>query len=116
MVKDVRALTDFERQLKKLNTKRRRELRADYQNFILNLEATRAQWKRVKDVEDAPLWTARMQDSSSNRGKSGGFRVYFFVTDSVIWLVHIQLRKDGNTVPSATLSAALKRAGLWPLE
>ncbi|MDE2853043.1 MAG: hypothetical protein OXN88_02615 [Chloroflexota bacterium] len=112
MAKDVRALGDFERQIKKLR-KNRHNLTSDYKDFVVNLEASHQQWDRVKDVGDAPLWTSRMQDSSSNRGKSGGFRVYFFVTDEVIWLVHIQLRKDGNTVPGWTLLRALKHARLW---
>lgn len=113
MVKDLRALSDFERQLKKLRRNRHR-LTSDYRDFIGNLEASRQQWTRVREVGDAPLWTSRMRDSSSSRGKSGGFRVYFFVTETVIWLVHIQLRKDGNTVPGGTLLRALGRAGLWP--
>ena len=113
MTKEVRALSDFERQLKKLG-KNRHKLKSDYIDFVENLKASQHNWDRVKDAEDAPLWTSRMQDSSSNRGKSGGFRVYFFDTETVIWLVHIQLRKDGDTVPAWTLLRALKRAGLWP--
>lgn len=83
MVREVRALTDFERQLKKLS-KNRHKLKLDYKDFVLNLEDSHQQWNRVSGVEDAPLWASRMQDRSSNRGKSGGFRVYFFVTDAVI--------------------------------
>lgn len=113
MAREVRALADFERQLKKLS-KNRHQLISDYRDFVVNLEASRQQWQRAAGVEGAPLWTARMADSSSSRGKSGGFRVYFFVTDAVIWLVHIQLRKDGNTAPGWTLLRALILAGLWP--
>ena len=113
MARQVRALADFERQLKKLS-KNRYQLLSDYRDFVVNLEASRQQWQRVAGVGDGPLWTARMQDSSSSRGKSGGFRIYFFVTDAVIWLVHIQLRKDGKTVPGWALLRALKLAGLWP--
>ncbi len=113
MTKEVRALSDFERQLKKLS-KNRHGLKSDYKDFVVNLEASHQIWDRVGEADDAPLWTSRMQDSSSNRGKRGGFRVYFFDTDTVIWLVHIQLRKDGHTVPAQTLLRALKRAGLWP--
>ncbi len=113
MAREVRALADFERQIKRLRKKRHR-LAADYRDFVVNLEESQQLWKRVTNVGNAPLWTCRMRDSSSDRGKSGGFRVYFFVTDTVIWLVHIQLHKDSNTVPSSTLLAALKLAGLWP--
>ena len=113
MTKEVRALSDFERQLKKLS-KNRHGLKSDYKDFVVNLETSHHMWDRVSEADDAPLWTSRMQDSSSNRGKRGGFRVYFFVTNTVIWLVHIQLRKDGHTVPARTLLRALNRAGLWP--
>ena len=115
MAKEVRTLRDFDRQLKKLS-KNRHQLKSDYIDFVLSLEASQQQWTRVAGVGEAPLWTARMQDSSSSRGKSGGFRVYFFVTDAVIWLVHIQLRKDGDTVPGWALLRTLEFAGLWPPE
>ncbi len=98
MTKEVLTLTDFDRQLKKLR-KNRRELASDYRDFVVNLEASRENWKRVSGAEEAPLWTASMKDSSSSRGKSGGFRVYFFVTDTLIYLTHIQLRKDGTLCP-----------------
>ena len=113
MSREVIALRDFERQLKKLE-KNRHKLKSDYKDFVLNLEASRENWRRVKDVEGAPLWTASMKDSSAGKGKSGGFRVYFYVTDTKIYLTHIQLRKDGKTVSSWTLLRALKFAGLWP--
>ena len=113
MTREVLTLTDFNRQLKKL-LKNRHELASDYRDFVVNLEASSENWKRVSGAEEAPLWTASMKDSSSSRGKSGGFRVYFFVTDTLIYLTHIQLRKDGNTVPGRTLLRALKFAGLWP--
>ena len=113
MTREVRTLSDFDRQLKKLR-KNRHQLASDYKDFVVHLEASCENWKRVSGVDEAPLWTARMKDSSSSRGKSGGFRVYFFVTDTIIWLTHIQLRKDGNTVPGQTLLRALKSAGLWP--
>ena len=113
MAREVRALADFERQLKKLS-KNRHQLKSDYLDFVTNLEERQARWQRVAGVGGAPLWTARMADSSSGRGKSGGFRVYFFVTDAAIWLAHIQLRKDGDTVSGWTLLRALELAGLWP--
>jgi len=113
LTREVRVLADFERQIKKLS-KNRHKLASDYKDFVVNLETSQQQWARVKDVGGAPLWTSRMKDSSSSRGKSGGFRVYFFVSDSVIWLVHIQLRKDGNTVPAWSLLRALQLARLWP--
>lgn len=54
MAKDVRALGDFERQIKKLR-KNRHNLTSDYKDFVVNLEASYQQWDRVKDVGDAPL-------------------------------------------------------------
>ena len=114
MAREVRRIADFDRQFKRLNPKKRRGLAADFKDFVLNLESCHQQWKRVSGVEGAPPWTARMKDSSSGSGKSAGFRVYFFVTDSVIWLTHIQLRKEGDTVPARTLLRALNLAGLWP--
>lgn len=113
MNRDVIALSDFERQLKKLSRKRHK-LAADYTEFVLSLEASRESWRRVAGVDGAPLWTSRMKDSSSSRGKSGGFRVFFFATETTIYLTHIQLRKDGDTVPGWTLLRALESAGLWP--
>ncbi len=80
----------------------------------MNLEESLENWRRVSGVEGAPLWTASMKDSSAGKGKSGGYRIYFYVTDTKIYLTHIQLRKDGNTVPGWTLLRALKLAGLWP--
>ena len=98
MTREVRTLSDFDRQFKKLH-KNCYKLASDYKDFVVNLEASRENWKSVSGVDEAPLWTARMKDSSSRSGKSGGFRVYFFVTDAIIWLIHIQLRRDANTVP-----------------
>jgi len=98
LTREIRTLSDFDRQFKKLR-KNRHQLASDYKDFVVNLEASRENWKRVSGVDEAPLWTARMKDSSSGNGKSGGFRVYFFVTDTIIWLTNIQLRRDAKTVP-----------------
>jgi len=35
-----------------------------------------------------------MRDSSSNKGKRGGFRVYYFYNESLIFVVLIFLRRD----------------------
>ena len=103
----------FKRQLKKLS-KNRHGLAADYEAFVANLEATRESWRRVQDVDGAPVWITRMSDSSSDRGKSGGFRVHLFVSATKIYLLHIQLRRDAKPVPGALLLRTLKAVGLWP--
>lgn len=115
MSKGIRTLTDFNRQFKKLQ-KNHHQILSDLVNFTSDLEATCGTWDRVPGVDEAPIWATRMQDSSSDRGKSGGFRVHLYVTDTVIWLVHIQHRKDSNTVSGSKLLQALKRAKLWPLQ
>ncbi|MDE2749690.1 MAG: hypothetical protein OXI34_12050 [Chloroflexota bacterium] len=41
-----------------------------------------------------PVKEHRMRDSSSNKGKRGGFRVYYFYNESLIFVVLIFLRRD----------------------
>ena len=96
MTREILTLSDFDRQLKKLR-KNRHKLASDYNDFVVNPEASRENWTRVSGVDGAPLWTARMKDSSSSRGKSGGFRVYFFVADTIIWELYRKVPKRKST-------------------
>ena len=46
MTREVRRIADFDRQLKKLR-KNRHKLASDYKDFVVNLEASCENWKRV---------------------------------------------------------------------
>ena len=78
------------------------------------LSAGTVRSKRARDVEEAPVFSARIKDSSSGSGKSGGFRVLYFEGAEMRMLLFIDRRRELDDWPTQTLLRLLKESGLWP--
>lgn len=81
------------RQLKKLS-KSRHGISKDIESFVTDFSNRNLPGDPVKGVGGLPVKEHRMHDSSSNKGKSGGFRVYYFYNESLIFILLIFLRRD----------------------
>ncbi len=81
------------RQLKSL-AKNRHGIDEDIENFTRGFLKRRLPGDPVQGVGSLPVKEHRMQDSSSNKGKSGGFRVYYYYDELRIFVALVFLRRD----------------------
>jgi mRNA-degrading endonuclease RelE of RelBE toxin-antitoxin system len=64
----------FDRQVKKL-AKRYRNIKKDLQSFIKNFDSIHQQATSIQKN----LYKIRLANSNKNRGKSSGYRIYYYV-------------------------------------
>jgi mRNA-degrading endonuclease RelE of RelBE toxin-antitoxin system len=76
-MRDVRFTPEFKRNLRQLAKKYRR-IRADIQPVIDTLVQVRYQAIRIPGVGVA-VYKARIRNSDAQRGKSGGYRIIYYV-------------------------------------
>lgn len=81
------------RQLKALS-KNRHGIEEDIKSFTEDFLNRRLPGDAVRGAGGLPVKEHRMRDSSSNQGKSGGFRVYYYYNQSLIYIVFVFLRRD----------------------
>ena len=81
------------RQLKKLS-KNRHQIGKDIQEFVEDFSNRRLPGDRVQGIGGLTVNEHRMRDSSSSRGKSGGFRMYHYFDEMLILVVAIYLRSE----------------------
>ena len=72
--------------------------------------------KRARDVHSAPVYGARMKDSSTGVSKRGGFRVLYFEGAEERILLFIDRRRELDAWPAAIILRMLEESGLWPPE
>ena len=113
MVRDVIWSDDFDRQFKKL-ARRRRQIFDDLRGLLDEFEAGRLPGRSAQGVQGMPVKVARMTDRTSNRGKSGGYRVAYYYDDSMILLTFITQRDRLDQTSTARILDTLRSAGLFP--
>ena len=104
---------DFDRQFKKL-ARRRRRIYDDLSELLDRFESGQLPGRDAQDVEGLPVKIARMTDRSSNRGKSGGYRVAYYYDDSQILLTYITPRDKLDQNSTTRIMNTLAKAGLYP--
>ena len=96
----------FKRQLKRL-AKRYRHIKQDLAPIIAALEAGGMPGDQVVGT-DYTLYKVRAKNSDSNKGKSGGYRIiYYVVTDTRRILVTIYSKSDQGDIGSSVLNQLL---------
>lgn len=70
---DIKYIPIFLKKLKELR-KKNPNIKKDYQNLLDTLQENPTNAIQIKDN----IYKIRLKNSSSNKGKSGGYRVYYF--------------------------------------
>ena len=81
------------RQLKALS-KNRHRIDKDIESFTKDFLNRKLPGDTVQGIGGLPVKEHRMRDSSSNQGKRGGFRVYYYYNESLVFVVLLFLRRD----------------------
>ena len=93
-------------------SKNRHGLNTDIDNFTQDYLNRRLPGDAVRGVGGLPVKEHRMRDSSSGRGKSGGFRVYYYYNETLIFLVFVFLRRELPRDIGARIQRVLRDSGL----
>ncbi len=102
---------EFEHQAEKLSRKHRTVF-DDIAQLIEQLESGQQPGYFLRGLGGQPLKWTRLRNRSARRGKSGGFRVVYYVGEQLILLVMIDTRADIMDVSRKRLLQIVKDAGL----
>jgi mRNA-degrading endonuclease RelE of RelBE toxin-antitoxin system len=98
----------FEAKVRQLG-KRYRRIRLDIQPVIEQLESGELPGDQIPDM-DYLLFKVRVRNSDAKRGKSGGYRViYYLKTAAQILLVTIYSKSDQSDITAAEIREILTR-------
>ena len=101
---------DSLRQLKKFK-KKRPKLGEDLADFVNEFSERRLPGDEITNIGETLAKEHRMKDSSSDTGKSGGFRVYYRYNDSRVEIHGVYLRRDLSQRVRNAIQQMLKEAG-----
>lgn len=101
---------DSLRQLKKFK-KKRPKLSGDVTNFEKEFAEGRLPGDEITKIGDTFAKEHRMMDSSSDTGKSGGFRVYYRYNDSRVEIHGVYLRRELTRRVRNQIQRMLKQEG-----
>ena len=99
----------FESEVRQLS-KRYRRIRIDIQPIIEQLESGELPGDQILGMESI-LFKVRVKNSNIQKGKSGGYRIIYYVkTEDKILLVTIYAKSDKPDIPAAEIREILKRS------
>lgn len=102
MTRRIETAPTFERDLKRLG-RRYRGIRQDLEPVLARLVAGELPGDRVRGVQ-AIVYKARVPNSDAGRGKSGGYRViYYLPIDDLIILLSIYSKADQADIAAAEI-------------
>jgi len=105
----VRVSDRFATEIRQL-AKRYRRIRLDIQPVIYQLEAGDLPGDQIPDM-DYTLFKVRVRNRDAQRGKSGGYRViYYLKTATQILLVTIYSKSDKSDIAAADVREIITRA------
>lgn len=98
---------EFKRNLRQL-TRRYRRIRSDIEPVIDALKAGETPGDQISGV-GYTVFKARVKNSDNNKGKSGGYRVVYYVkTETRITLVTLYSKSDQGDIEDDTLRRILQ--------
>ena len=98
--------SEFKRNLRQLS-RRYRSIRRDIDPVIEQLSAGETPGDQIGGVGYS-VFKLRVKNSDNNKGKSGGYRViYYLKTDTRVTLVTVYSKSDQSDVDNATLQRIL---------
>ncbi len=93
----------FKRQLKRLSRKYRR-IRSDVEPLITQLEAGETPGDQIQGT-GYTVYKVRVKNSDAQRGKSGGYRViYYLATQDSVLLVSIYSKTEQSDIDDAEVA------------
>ena len=99
---------EFKRSLGKL-LKRYRNLREDLEPLLTELEAGKTPGDRLQ-IKRAVLYKARIKNSDAKRGKSGGYRViYYLKTKKTTILITLYSKSNQSDIQAEQIQEIINR-------
>jgi len=100
----------FKRQIKRLS-RRYRRIKNDVQPVLEQLESGATPGDQIQGV-GYPLYKVRVKNSDAKRGKSGGYRIiYYLVSGDEITLITIYSKSDQSDIGAAEILDILQQEG-----
>ena len=100
----------FARQLKQLK-KQYRHVEQDIEPLKSDLESGATPGDRLQGLNDALVYKVRIPNRDAGRGKSGGYRIIYYVqTAENVYLLLIYSKSEQEDVPTALILGALAEA------
>ena len=94
---EIRVTPDFRKQLRKLE-KRYRKVKSDLEPILMQIQMGKIVGDRLQEI-DAEVFKVRVRNSDTNRGKSGGYRViYWLKLPECVVLLDIYSKSDRDDV------------------
>lgn len=94
---EIRLTPDFRKQVRKLE-KRYRKLQSDLQPILIQIQVGEIIGDRLQGI-DAEVFKVRIRNSDVNRGKSGGYRmIYWLKLPECVVLLDIYSKSDRDDV------------------
>jgi mRNA-degrading endonuclease RelE of RelBE toxin-antitoxin system len=94
---EIRVTPDFRKQLRKLE-KRYRKIKSDLEPILIQIQMGEIVGDRLTDI-GAEVFKVRIRNSDTNRGKSGGYRViYWLKLPEYVVLLDIYSKSDRDDV------------------
>lgn len=100
----------FEKDIRRL-AKRYRKIRFDIQPLIQQLEAGELPGDQIPNL-DQPVFKVRVKNSDIQKGKSGGYRViYYLKTETQILLITMYAKSDRSDISLAEIREIIGYSG-----
>jgi mRNA-degrading endonuclease RelE of RelBE toxin-antitoxin system len=94
---EIRLTPDFRKQLRKLE-KRYRKIKSDLEPILIQIQMGEIVGDRLQGL-DADVFKVRIRNSDTNRGKSGGYRViYWLKLPECVVLLDIYSKSDRDDI------------------
>jgi mRNA-degrading endonuclease RelE of RelBE toxin-antitoxin system len=91
-------LEEFLKEVKRLR-KKYRHIEADIKDFADQLEAGETLGERLQGTKDYEIYKARVASRDMQRGKSGGFRIiYYLQTDIQIYMLTVYAKTEKEDI------------------
>ena len=103
---EVIAAESFKRSYKKLR-KIYKSMGEDFESLLEILENNPVEGEAVPGYSNK-IYKVRMKSTDMKRGKRGGFRVIYYLTDHIVYLLTIYAKAKRETISANEIKAALK--------
>jgi mRNA-degrading endonuclease RelE of RelBE toxin-antitoxin system len=99
---EIRLTPDFRKQVRKLE-KRYRKIQSDLQPILMQIQIGEIIGDRLQGI-DAEVFKVRIRNSDVNRGKSGGYRmIYWLKLPECVVLLDIYSKSDRDDIETSTI-------------
>jgi mRNA-degrading endonuclease RelE of RelBE toxin-antitoxin system len=99
---EIRLTPDFRKQVRKLE-KRYRKIQSDLQPILMQIQMGEIIGDRLQGI-DAEVFKVRIRNSDVNRGKSGGYRmIYWLKLPECVVLLDIYSKSDRDDIEIKTI-------------